>query len=124
MLEDEEETIAINYTSGTTGPPQGRHVLAKCGAWVNADGRGVETGMNFETKYLWTLPMFHCNGWLLHVGGDGGGGNARLSSGRGGGADLGPPDPRHHGHYCHAPTVPDLRGQRSEGAPPQPARSR
>src|SRR5260370_17427597 len=35
------------------------------GTWFNAMGEVVETGMNFETKYLWTLPMFHCNGWCF-----------------------------------------------------------
>ena len=64
VLEDEEETISINYTSGTTGRPKGV-MYAHRGAWVNAMGEVVETGMNFETKYLWTLPMFHCNGWCF-----------------------------------------------------------
>jgi fatty-acyl-CoA synthase len=64
VLEDEEETISINYTSGTTGRPKGV-MYAHRGAWVNAMGEVVETGMNFETRYLWTLPMFHCNGWCF-----------------------------------------------------------
>jgi fatty-acyl-CoA synthase len=64
VLEDEEETISINYTSGTTGRPKGV-MYAHRGAWVNAMGEILETGMNFETKYLWTLPMFHCNGWCF-----------------------------------------------------------
>ncbi|HEY4908090.1 MAG TPA: AMP-binding protein, partial [Methylomirabilota bacterium] len=64
VLEDEEETISINYTSGTTGRPKGV-MYSHRGAWVNAMGELVETGMNFETKYLWTLPMFHCNGWCF-----------------------------------------------------------
>src|SRR5256885_17177585 len=62
VLEDEEELIAINYTSGTTGRPKGV-MYSHRGTWFNAMGEVVETGMNFETKYLWTLPMFHCNGW-------------------------------------------------------------
>jgi len=64
VLEDEEETIAINYTSGTTGRPKGV-MYSHRGAWVNAMGEVIEAGMNFETKYLWTLPMFHCNGWCF-----------------------------------------------------------
>jgi fatty-acyl-CoA synthase len=64
VLEDEEETISINYTSCTTGRPKGV-MYSHRGAWVNAMGEVVETGMNFETKYLWTLPMFHCNGWCF-----------------------------------------------------------
>jgi fatty-acyl-CoA synthase len=63
-LEDEEETISINYTSGTTGRPKGV-MYAHRGVWVNALGEIVETGMGFDTKYLWTLPMFHCNGWCF-----------------------------------------------------------
>ena len=63
-LEDEEETISINYTSGTTGRPKGV-MYAHRGAWVNALGEIVETGMTFDTRYLWTLPMFHCNGWCF-----------------------------------------------------------
>jgi len=64
VLEDEDETISINYTSGTTGRPKGV-MYAHRGAWINAMGEILETGMNFETKYLWTLPMFHCNGWCF-----------------------------------------------------------
>ena len=63
-LEDEEETIAINYTSGTTGRPKGVMYSAR-GAYMNAIGELIESGMNFETRYLWTLPMFHCNGWCF-----------------------------------------------------------
>jgi fatty-acyl-CoA synthase len=63
-LEDEEETIAINYTSGTTGRPKGVMYSAR-GAYMNAIGELIESGMNFDTRYLWTLPMFHCNGWCF-----------------------------------------------------------
>jgi fatty-acyl-CoA synthase len=63
-LEDEEETIAINYTSGTTGRPKGV-MYSHRGVWVNAVGEIIETAMSFDTKYLWTLPMFHCNGWCF-----------------------------------------------------------
>jgi acyl-CoA synthetase (AMP-forming)/AMP-acid ligase II len=63
-LEDEEETISINYTSGTTGRPKGV-MYSHRGVWVNALGEIVETAMSFDTKYLWTLPMFHCNGWCF-----------------------------------------------------------
>src|SRR5437773_1772869 len=61
-LEDEEETIAINYTSGTTGRPKGV-MYSYRGAYLNALGEVIESGMSFDTRYLWTLPMFHCNGW-------------------------------------------------------------
>ena len=62
VLEDEEETISINYTSGTTGRPKGVMYTYR-GAYLSALGNAVEIGMGYETKYLWTLPMFHCNGW-------------------------------------------------------------
>jgi fatty-acyl-CoA synthase len=63
-LEDEEETIAINYTSGTTGRPKGV-MYSHRGVWVNAVGEIIETAMSFDAVYLWTLPMFHCNGWCF-----------------------------------------------------------
>ena len=63
-LEDEEETISINYTSGTTGRPKGV-MYSHRGAWVNAVGEVIESGMSFDTRYLWTLPMFHANGWTF-----------------------------------------------------------
>ena len=64
VLEDEEETIAINYTSGTTGRPKGV-MYSHRGAYVNAIGEILETAMTWDTHYLWTLPMFHCNGWCF-----------------------------------------------------------
>jgi len=63
-LEDEEETISINYTSGTTGRPKGVMYTHR-GAYLNALGEIIETGMTRDTVYLWTLPMFHCNGWCF-----------------------------------------------------------
>src|SRR4029450_5022348 len=60
-LKDEEEMLAINYTSGTTGRPKGV-MYSYRGAWVNALGEVLESQMSFDAKYLWTLPMFHCNG--------------------------------------------------------------
>ena len=63
-LEDEWNTIAINYTSGTTGNPKG--VLTHYrGAYLNALGNIVEWNMESHPIYLWTLPMFHCNGWCF-----------------------------------------------------------
>jgi fatty-acyl-CoA synthase len=63
-LEDENEPIAINYTSGTTGRPKGA-VYHHRGAYLNALGEVIETRMTPESVYLWTLPMFHCNGWCF-----------------------------------------------------------
>ena len=61
-LDDEDETIAINYTSGTTGRPKGVMYTHR-GAYLNALGELLETRMASDSVYLWTLPMFHCNGW-------------------------------------------------------------
>jgi fatty-acyl-CoA synthase len=66
-LEDEMETISINYTSGTTGRPKGVMIHHR-GAYLNAIGEVLETGMTFDAKYMWTLPMFHCNGWCFTWG--------------------------------------------------------
>jgi fatty-acyl-CoA synthase len=63
-LTDEYETISINYTSGTTGRPKGVMIHHR-GAYLNALGEIIETGMSFDATYLWTLPMFHCNGWCF-----------------------------------------------------------
>jgi fatty-acyl-CoA synthase len=62
VLEDEGETISINYTSGTTGRPKGAEYNYR-GAYLNALGEVIETRLTPESVYLWTLPMFHCNGW-------------------------------------------------------------
>jgi len=64
VLEDEDEPISINYTSGTTGRPKGA-VYHHRGAYLNALGEVIETRLTPESVYLWTLPMFHCNGWCF-----------------------------------------------------------
>jgi len=63
-VSDENSLIAINYTSGTTGFPKGV-MFSHRGAWVNAIGELVEHGLDARSVYLWTLPMFHCNGWCF-----------------------------------------------------------
>jgi fatty-acyl-CoA synthase len=63
-LEHEEETISINYTSGTTGRPKGVQYTYR-GAYLNALGEVIHAGMAPDSVYLWTLPMFHCNGWCF-----------------------------------------------------------
>jgi fatty-acyl-CoA synthase len=63
-LEDEEETISIDYTSGTTGRPKGVQYTYR-GAYLNALSEVIVAGMSPESVYLWTLPMFHCNGWCF-----------------------------------------------------------
>jgi fatty-acyl-CoA synthase len=62
--EDEWEAIALNYTSGTTGNPKGV-VYHHRGAYLNALGNVLVWGMRPHPVYLWTLPMFHCNGWCF-----------------------------------------------------------
>jgi fatty-acyl-CoA synthase len=64
LLQDEREPIAINYTSGTTGRPKGA-VYQHRGAYLNALGEVIATGLTAESVYLWTLPMFHCSGWCF-----------------------------------------------------------
>jgi len=59
---DEWQAISLNYTSGTTGNPKGV-VYSHRGAWLNALGNLVTFGLDARSVYLWTLPMFHCNGW-------------------------------------------------------------
>ncbi|MDP7628310.1 MAG: acyl--CoA ligase family protein [SAR202 cluster bacterium] len=73
-LESEEDAIAINYTSGTTGMPKGVQYHSR-GAYLAALGEVLESGMTFRTNYLWTLPMFHCNGWCYTWGVTAVGGN-------------------------------------------------
>jgi fatty-acyl-CoA synthase len=63
-LEHEEETISINYTSGTTGRPKGVQYTYR-GAYLNALSEVIVAGMGNDSAYLWTLPMFHCNGWCF-----------------------------------------------------------
>jgi fatty-acyl-CoA synthase len=61
---DEDQPISINYTSGTTGRPKGA-VYHHRGAYLNSLGEVIETRLTPESVYLWTLPMFHCNGWCF-----------------------------------------------------------
>ena len=63
-VDDEEQMISINYTSGTTGRPKGV-MYSHRGAYLNAVGEIVEMQLSYESVYLWTLPMFHCNGWCF-----------------------------------------------------------
>ncbi len=62
--DDEQDLIAINYTSGTTGRPKGVMYTHR-GAYLNSLGDTLTFGLDSSTVYLWTLPMFHCNGWCF-----------------------------------------------------------
>ena len=61
---DEWQAISLNYTSGTTGDPKGV-VYHHRGAYLNAIGNALVWAMPPHPVYLWTLPMFHCNGWCF-----------------------------------------------------------
>jgi fatty-acyl-CoA synthase len=61
-IADEDATGTINYTSGTTARPKGVQLTHRS-LWVNATTFGWQSGVSDRDVYLWTLPMFHCNGW-------------------------------------------------------------
>ncbi len=61
-IDNENDLIALNYTSGTTGQLKGV-MYSHRGAYLNAIGNVVEVELTSAARYLWTLPMFHCNGW-------------------------------------------------------------
>jgi len=104
LPEDEWEAICLNYTSGTTGNPKGV-VYHHRGAYLNALGNLVTFGLDAGSVYLWTLPMFHCNGWTY---------TWAVTAAAGTHVCLRKVDParifpmiRHHGvtHMCGAPVV-------------------
>ena len=63
-LADEEQTISINYTSGTTGRPKGVMYTHR-GAYLNALMEALESHVRPDSVQLWVVPMFHCNGWCF-----------------------------------------------------------
>jgi len=64
LIHDEWQALALNYTSGTTGNPKGV-VYSHRGAYLNAIGNTLIWPLGNHSVYLWTLPMFHCNGWCF-----------------------------------------------------------
>ncbi|WP_347350733.1 long-chain-fatty-acid--CoA ligase [Intrasporangium sp.] len=70
---DETAMITLNYTSGTTGRPKGVMYHHR-GAYLNSLGEQIHSGFGTDSVYLWTLPMFHCNGWCTTWGVTGAGG--------------------------------------------------
>src|SRR5918992_6141050 len=66
-LQSEDDTISINYTSGTTGRPKGVMYTHR-GAYLNALAEVIHSEHTPASVYLWTLPMFHCNGWCTPWG--------------------------------------------------------
>ena len=67
LPDDEWQAISLGYTSGTTGDPKGV-VCHHRGAYLNAIGQMLAFGIGARSRYLWTLPMFHCNGWTYTWG--------------------------------------------------------
>ncbi|WP_418648970.1 acyl--CoA ligase family protein (plasmid) [Thauera butanivorans] len=63
-ITDERGMLALNYTSGTTGKPKGVMYHHR-GAYLQSLAMALHTGLTSESRYLWTLPMFHCNGWCF-----------------------------------------------------------
>ena len=93
---DEWDAISVNYTSGTTGDPKGV-VYHHRGACLNALGNQLAWGMQRHPVYLWTLPMFHCNGWCFPLDGGSAGRHACLPAARRGARHL----PRHRATRRH-----------------------
>jgi fatty-acyl-CoA synthase len=67
VVADERGLLSINYTSGTTGRPRGVMYHHR-GAYLQALAMALETRLDCDSTYLWTLPMFHCNGWCFTWG--------------------------------------------------------
>jgi fatty-acyl-CoA synthase len=63
-VDDELSLLSLNYTSGTTGTPKGV-MYSHRGAYLQALAMTAQTGLDVRSSYLWTLPMFHCNGWCF-----------------------------------------------------------
>ena len=66
-IDNEWQSLSLLYTSGTTGNPKGC-VYHHRGAYLNALGNLITMGLNQNSRYLWTLPMFHCDGWTFTWG--------------------------------------------------------
>ncbi|MDN3553098.1 acyl-CoA synthetase [Halomonas almeriensis] len=114
LPEDEWDAIALGYTSGTTGNPKGV-VTHHRGAYLNAVSNVLSWSLPGEVVYLWTLPMFHCNGWCFPW---------TLAAIGGTSICLRRVDPervleliRRHGvtHYCGAPVVHSMMAEAAQG---------
>ena len=132
-LEDEDDVISINYTSGTTGRPKGVMYHHR-GAYLNALAMALHHRLTEDSAYLWTLPMFHCNGWCFTWAGAAVGATAVCIPAVDPERVWGIFDRGEATHFCGAPTVLTMlvnhpRAHRLErpvrlftaGAPPSPA---
>jgi fatty-acyl-CoA synthase len=130
---DEHALLSINYTSGTTGRPKGV-MYSHRGAYVHTLGVIAEAGLDARSAYLWTLPMFHCNGWAFTWAVTAMGGEHRCLARFDPGAVWDMLAAGEVSHFCGAPTVLTMlaadRGARPVprdvqafvgGAPPSPA---
>jgi fatty-acyl-CoA synthase len=115
-VSDESQLIAIDYTSGTTGNPKGV-MYAHRGVLLNTVNDGLQNGLDAHSVFLWTLPMFHCNGWCFSWAAPGLGATSIC---------LRQVEPRRvrdliqqHGvtHFCGAPIVLQMLAQVAETEP-------
>jgi acyl-CoA synthetase (AMP-forming)/AMP-acid ligase II len=102
--DDETALLTINYTSGTTGRPKGV-MYSHRGAYVHALGVIAEAQLDTRSAYLWTLPMFHCNGWAFTWAVTAMGGEHRCVARFDPGAVWGMLAAGEVSHFCGAPTV-------------------
>jgi len=104
QIEDEWQAISLNYTSGTTGDPKGV-VFHHRGAYLNAISNNLCWDMTAHPVYLWTLPMFHCNGWCFPWGLAAAAGTSVCLRHVRDGAILGAMKQHAVSHFCGAPVV-------------------
>jgi fatty-acyl-CoA synthase len=102
--QDENALLTINYTSGTTGRPKGV-MYSHRGAYVHTLGVIAEAGLDTRSAYLWTLPMFHCNGWAFTWAVTAMGGEHRCVTRFDPGAAWEMLAAGEVSHFCGAPTV-------------------
>jgi fatty-acyl-CoA synthase len=132
-LEDEDDVISINYTSGTTGRPKGVMYHHR-GAHLNALAMALHHRLTEDSAYLWTLPMFHCNGWCFTWAGAAVGSTAVCIPAVDPERVWGIFDRGEATHFCGAPTVLTMLANHpgahrlerpvrlfTAGAPPSPA---